>query len=92
MDGANASRTRVRRLVPLVLALVLWAAIGTGTADGAVGSRAHVDRLAFAPIVSSVLTRPTPVKGTDGRFHIVLAEGREAAEQKLPRASIPRQR
>jgi hypothetical protein len=24
----------------------------------------------FAPIVSSVLTRPTPVKATDGRFHI----------------------
>jgi hypothetical protein len=71
MDGANASRTRVRRLVPLVLPLALWGAIATGAADGAVGSRAGVDRLDFAPIASSVLTRPTPVKATDGRFHIV---------------------
>jgi hypothetical protein len=70
MDGANPSRTRVRRLVPLVLALALWGAIATGAADNAAAG-AHADRLDFAPIASSVLTRPTPVKATDGRFHIV---------------------
>jgi hypothetical protein len=37
----------------------------------AAGAAGHVDRLDFAPIASSVLTRPTPVKATDGRFHIV---------------------
>jgi Peptidase family M23 len=71
MGRANASRMRVRSLAPLLLALGVWGAIPTGTAVGAVGRGVAVDRLDFAPIVSSVLTRPTPVKATDGRFHIV---------------------
>ena len=71
MGRASALPTTVRSVAPLLLALSVWGAMATQTADGAVGSRATVDRLDFAPIVSRVLTRPTPVKGTDGRFHIV---------------------
>jgi hypothetical protein len=71
MGRASASPAGVRSLAPLLLALSVWGAMATQTAHGAVGSRATVDRLDFAPIVSRVLTRPTPVKGTDGRFHIV---------------------
>ena len=51
--------------------LGVWATLATVTADGAAGHAAGADRLDFAPIASSVLTRPTPVKATDGRFHIV---------------------
>jgi len=54
-----------------VAILGVWAASATVTADGAAGHTAGADRLDFAPIVSTVLTTPTPVKGTDGRFHIV---------------------
>jgi hypothetical protein len=71
MGRASVLPARVRSLAPLLLALSVWGAMATQTADGAVGSRATVDRLDFAPIVSRVLTRPTPVKGTDGWFHIV---------------------
>jgi len=71
MGRASALPATVRSVAPLLLALSVWGAMATQTADGAVGSRATVDRLDFAPIVSRVLTRPTPVKGTDGRFHIV---------------------
>jgi Peptidase family M23 len=71
MGGASGWPTRVRSLAPLLLALGVWGAIATEAADGAVRSQADVHRLDFAPIVSSVLTRPTPVKATDGRFHIV---------------------
>jgi hypothetical protein len=65
MDGAK------RWSATLVAILGVWAASATVTADGAAGHTAGADRLDFAPIVSTVLTTPTPVKGTDGRFHIV---------------------
>ena len=65
MDGAK------RWSATLVAILGVWAASATVTADGAAGHAAGADRLDFAPIVSTVLTTPTPVKGTDGRFHIV---------------------
>ena len=65
MDGAK------RGSATLVAILGVWAASATVTADGAAGHAAGADRLDFAPIVSTVLTTPTPVKGTDGRFHIV---------------------
>ena len=51
--------------------LGVWATLPAVEADGTTGSRTGVDRLDFAPMVSTVLTRPTPVKATDGRFHIV---------------------
>jgi len=68
MDGAEVG---VRWIATLLVTLGVGATLATVTADGAVARTAGVDRLDFAPIVSSVLTRPTPVKATDGRFHIV---------------------
>jgi hypothetical protein len=65
MDGAK------RWSATLSVILGLWATLATVAADGAAGHAAGADRLDFAPIASSVLTRPTPVKATDGRFHIV---------------------
>jgi hypothetical protein len=58
----------VRWIATLLVILGVWATLPTVEADGATGP---ADRLDFAPIASSVLTRPVPVKGTDGRFHIV---------------------
>ena len=55
----------------LVVILGVWATLPAVEADDAVGHAASADRLDFSPIASSVLTRPTPVKGTDGRYHIV---------------------
>jgi hypothetical protein len=65
VDGAKVG---VRWIATLLVILGVWATLATVEATGAAG---HADRLDFAPIASSVLTRPTPVKGTDGRFHIV---------------------
>ena len=58
----------VRWIATLLVILGACATLATVDANGAAG---HADRLNFAPIASSVLTRPTPVTGTDGRFHIV---------------------
>jgi hypothetical protein len=68
MDRAKVG---VRWIATLLVTLAVGATLATFTADGAVAPAAGVDRLDFAPIVSSVVTRPTPVKATDGRFHIV---------------------
>src|SRR5215211_8107807 len=68
MDGAEVG---VRWIATLLVTLGVGATLATVTADDAVARTAGVDRLDFAPIASSVLTRPTPVKATDGRFHIV---------------------
>src|SRR3954452_12858724 len=68
MDGARRVATGVRWTATLLVMLGVWATLPTVKADGAAR---RADRLNFAPIASSVLTRPTPVKATDGRFHIV---------------------
>src|SRR5215211_3861949 len=68
MDGAEVG---VRWIATLLVTLGVGATLATVTADGAVAHTAGVDPLDFAPIVSSVLTHPTPVKAMDGRFHIV---------------------
>jgi hypothetical protein len=65
VDGAKVG---VRWIATLLVILGACATLATVDANGAAG---HADRLDFAPIASSVLTRPTPVKGTDGRVHIV---------------------
>jgi hypothetical protein len=62
------AKVGVRWIATLLVILGVWATLPTVEADGATGP---ADRLDFAPIASSVLTRPVPVKGTDGRFHIV---------------------
>jgi len=71
MEGAKDLAMRARWIATLVVILGVWATPVTAKADGAAGHAAGADRLDFAPIVSTVLTRPTPVKATDGRFHIV---------------------
>jgi hypothetical protein len=71
MDAAKGLVMGVRWIATLLVILGVWASLATVNAEGAARHATGAVRLDFAPIASSVLTRPTPVKATDGRFHIV---------------------